>query len=886
MAAPDTNAMGSSQEPGVPGERSSLGWKIRALAVGDALRDWHTKQCDAIREQFNSTGDGLAALAARTQAVDALVERLWHHQLAPLPESAQLAVVALGGYGRKALYPHSDIDLLFLFGANEPSRELRDAVRSFSQHLWDLRLRLSPSSHNLQECGEFRRENAEFTISLLDCRYLCGSRELFTKLHDTVVPQLIAREHQELVHRLTEINEDRHAKFGDTIFHLEPNIKDGPGGLRDFNIANWLTQIQHFSRSREWIEPRSQWALSVREGCERAYRFLAGVRCFLHYRANRDENTLAWDAQEEAAKRSLGSASAATSAAEWMRAFFREARVIYRISQQVLDDVPAQQSSLYKAFQSWRGRVSNADFSAVKNRVYLQQPSSIGDPDVLLRCFEFCAQHGIPLATSTERRIEQAMPQIAASMQKGGNWWPYLRNILQRPHAGLALRAMHDVGVLTLIIPEFHYVDALVIRDLYHRYTVDEHTFAAIDSLHQLVGTKVEAERGYAGLFSELEHRELLMLAVLLHDLGKGTESENHVQSSVEFAKPVLDRFGLEQQERELVLFLISAHLEMSAALRRDIFDVPSVRAFAHVVGNTERLKMLCLMTWADIRSVNPDALTPWKAENIWQLYIATANILSRSLDDERIHADREDESLARIRALAPRLGRRLKAFLEGLPQRYLSLHSAHEIMQHIELASTLQSNPVQTALKREGSLFQLTLVTMDKPMIFANVAGALASWGMNIQKADAFSNAAGVVVDTFLFTDRFRTLELNVQEWERFQQVIEDVLSGRTTVEKLMQRRRPEKKKLHVAVETSITLDDQSSPNSTLIEIVTEDRPGLLYLIARRFSLQKCNIEVALIDTQGQMAIDVFYLTRDGQKLSVEEQKTLRDDLMEDLQS
>ncbi|HEX8925495.1 MAG TPA: HD domain-containing protein, partial [Terriglobales bacterium] len=686
------------------------------------------------------------------------------------------------------------------------------------------------------------RENAEFTISLIDCRYLCGSRELFDKLHDTVVPQVIAREHQELVQRLNEINEDRHAKFSDTIFHLEPNIKDGPGGLRDFNIAVWLTQIQHFSRSRDWVDPKSQWALSVREGCERAYKFLATVRCFLHYRANRDENTLAWDAQEEAARRSLGiESNTVTSAAEWMRAFFREARVIYRISQQVLDDVPAQQSSLYKAFQSWRGRVSNADFSAVKNRVYLQQPSSIGDPDVLLRLFEFVAQHGIPLATSTERRIEQSMPQITDAIQKGGNWWPYLRNVLLRPHAGLALRAMHALGVLTLILPEFHYVDALVIRDLYHRYTVDEHTFAAIDSLHQVAHSTAEVERGYAGLFAELQNRELLMLALLLHDLGKGTDSENHVTSSAELARPVLERFALKQEEREIVLFLISAHLEMSSALRRDIFDVPSVRAFAHVVGDTERLKMLCLMTWADIRSVNPDALTPWKAENIWQLYIATANILNRSLDEERIHADREDESLARIRALAPRLGRRLKTFLEGLPQRYLGLHSAHEIMQHIELASNLQSNPVQTALKREGSLFQLTLVTMDKPMIFANVAGALASWGMNILKADAFSNSSGVVVDTFLFTDRFRTLELNVQEWERFQQVVEDVLSGRTTVEKLMQRRRPEKKKLHVGVETSVTLDDQSSPHSTLIEIITEDRPGLLYLVARRFSLQNC---------------------------------------------
>jgi [protein-PII] uridylyltransferase len=282
---------------------------------------------------------------------------------------------------------------------------------------------------------------------------------------------------------------------------------------------------------------------------------------------------------------------------------------------------------------------------------------------------------------------------------------------------------------------------------------------------------------------------------------------------------------------------------------------------------------------------VNKDALTPWKAEHLWQLYISAANDLNRSVDDDRFHADTDPELLRNIRLLAPQLGKRLKRFLEGMPQRYLSLHSAEEIAAHVELASKVNGNVVQVKLNRKGSIFELVLAANDRPMFFATVAGALAGWGMSIVKADAFSNAAGLVLDSFRFTDPYRTLELNLPEWERFQKNIKDVLEGAVSLETLLRGRRKTDAKIQKKiVPVNVTFDDVASANSTLLEIVAQDRPGLLYLISSQIAKEGNNIEIALIDTEGHMAIDVFYLTADGQKLGAEKQDGLRKALAEAL--
>ena len=322
----------------------------------------------------------------------------------------------------------------------------------------------------------------------------------------------------------------------------------------------------------------------------------------------------------------------------------------------------------------------------------------------------------------------------------------------------------------------------------------------------------------------------------------------------------------------------------MSAALRRDIFDRETVHAFAEKIQSPERLKMLCLLTYADIKAVNPEALTPWKAENLWQLYIETANYLNLHVD-QRLNVEGDEDQI--VRTLTPVAGKRLKPFLEGLPRRYLATHSAKDILSHLEMAGHLKGQPVQLKLERGRHWFDLTLITTDRPLLFASVAGVLAAWGMSIVKADAFSNAAGVVVDTFHFTDRFRTLELNLPEWERFKQKIAAVLLGEADHKMLRDRLRDGREAAaKVKVQTRIDFHDEASSRTTVLQVITQDRPGLLYRISSRLSYQKCNIEIALIDTEGQMAIDVFYLTSGGARLSADHQKRVRDALIEELKN
>jgi [protein-PII] uridylyltransferase len=841
-----------------------------------------------IARDFAVSGDGRAAVSQRTRLIEEILQRLWQ-ELMPAEEHGpqDFALVATGGFGRGWLFPYSDIDLLFLHADRSGEELHRDAIRQFSQELWDLKLKLSPASRTLAECDRFDPNNTEFTISLLDCRYLAGDSALFARLRDKLIPKLVMRESKPLLRGLAEVTRERHGKFGHTVFHLEPNLKETPGGLRDYNVACWLALISSMGQLGEWPEG-SLLRAPVRKQLDSALEFLMAARCFLHFRHGRDDNALSWEAQDEAAARKIGAADAAElTAADWMRIYFGHARAVQRTVMQLLDEIPEAWSSLRRQFQDWRLRPSNGDFSVVDGMIFLQQSSSLQDPEMLLRLFHFMAHHGLKLSVTTEHRIEQALPALAVTPPRGAELWLYLQETLLQPHAAEALRAMHSLRLLTLLLPELKPIDSLVVRDFYHRFTVDEHSILAIESLHRLKQSQSEWDKRYGELLEELEDPELLYLALLLHDTGKGVPGNNHVEASVEIAGRCLDRLDVEPGERAMVLFLIASHLEMSAQLRRDIFNLETVAAFAEKVGTPERLKMLCLLTYADIKAVNPEALTPWKAENVWQLYISSANYLSRSAD-QRVHGDAGNEKLARLRSLAPVTGAKFKDFVEGFPQRYLLVHSAEEVMKHMAMAEEFGHDRVQVDLKRGRHWYELTLVTKDRPSLFATLTGVLAAWGMNIVKANAFSNHGGTVVDSLYFTDRFRTLELNLSEWHRFKDSITAVLVGEADLDRMLRdRQRGEKHaKVKVMVETRIDFDDVCSSTSTLLQVIAQDRPRLLHRISSCLSRLDCNIEIALIDTEGQMAIDAFYLTSRGKKLTDELQKKVEKALRDEVKS
>jgi len=800
--------------------------------------------------------------------------------------------VALGGYGRRLLFPYSDLDILFLFGNEKSESEFRPLIADFSRTLWDLGFRVSSAGRTLEECKRIEEDNAEFHLALLDRRFLAGDDELFDRLTKKILagPEKQARPF--LLAELTKLTRERHARYGNTIYHLEPNVKDAPGGLRDYQAATWLRQIANGQKDG-WKNSAAEEELAAG-----AVEFLSAIRCFLHYSNARNDNTLTYELQTAASERSLGIASGVPggskrSPEEWMRLYFRQARILNRLLLRYIEQKPAVQLTLReRLFSAARGARyeigKGKPFAVREGLLEVVDEPALSDRSVTFALFTEAARTGIPLSREAERAIFYILKHPELPQKNTQVNWATLREILGADYPSMALRPMQRLSLLTDVLPEFKAIDSLVVRDFYHRYTVDEHSLRTIEHLEELAEPPDERAAHFRQLWKIVERRDLLILALLLHDIGKGMPVENHVTGSLEALDTAAARLKLSEYEMDEVHFLIEHHLDMSETMqRRDIFDPATVSVFADTVATQERLQRLCLMTYADIHAVNPEALTPWKAEMLWQLFVATSNHFSRTLDRDRLHASDEVPLLEQVGSQAGGANKtEVERFLEGFPRRYRAVHSAEEIAAHFRLYRELGAEPVQTELKARHHSFSLTLLTADRPALFATISGVLAGWGMNIVKADAFANAAGVVLDTFQFVDLHHTLELNPSEIARFQKSIADIVNGKAPLEPLLRGRESASKAKppKVAVETRIGYDDTSSTQSTLLEIMVQDRPGLLYDVGSALARLGCNIDVALIDTEGQKAIDVFYLTERGKKLSPQKQELLQEVLQSTL--
>lgn len=857
-----------------------------------------------IREKFEAGAGARETLAALCELADKNIQRIFGEALRGHGDDTPgLSLVALGGFGRQWLFPYSDLDILFLFGNEKAEAEFRPSISEFSRVLWDIGFRVSSAGRTIDECKRIEEDNAEFHLALLDRRFLAGDKTLFEKLDSKVLPGSERQARPFLLAQLQKLTKDRLTRYGNTIFHLEPNVKESPGGLRDYQATMWMQQI---SGEKKDARPTMS---AEDDQVRKAVDFMSEIRCFLHYSNGRNDNTLTYELQAEAAARSLGipgiptrkkglevagSHAAEQDAAEWMRMYFRQARTLNRrllrhMEQKTQLTTLSLRERIFNA-----ARVPKLETSTVRpfierdGLLEIVAPGALSDRSITFSLFLAAASTGVPLSREAERTIAyiQTHPEVPA--QNTEISWATLREILSADYPGVALRPMQRLGLLTEILPEFGHIDSLVVRDYYHRYTVDEHSLRTIEHLQELGDGSDALGKNFAPLWKTLERRDLLILAMLLHDVGKGMAVENHVTGSLEALESAAAKLRLTAEEEAEVHFLIAHHLDMSETMqRRDIFDAGTVTMFARTVGTQERLQRLTLLTYADIHAVNPEALTPWKAEMLWQLFAATSNHFSRTLDRDRLHASTEVSLLAQVRSQTRGAKEgEIERFLEGFPRRYLAVHSAAEIAEHFALYQRLKGEPMQTEVKRTRHGFSLSVITADRPALFAKIAGVLAGWGMNIVKADAFANGAGVVLDTFQFVDLHRTLELNPGEIERFRRNLADVVNGKAALEPLLQSRDSamRAKAPKIAVDTRITFDDSSSLHSTLLEIVTQDRPGLLYEMGSSMAKQECNIEVALIDTEGQKAIDVFYLTSRGKKLTEQIKDSLRQELQRSL--
>jgi [protein-PII] uridylyltransferase len=458
-----------------------------------------------------------------------------------------------------------------------------------------------------------------------------------------------------------------------------------------------------------------------------------------------------------------------------------------------------------------------------------------------------------------------------------------LRLLTPRPGLYARLSEMHDCGLLGRVFPEFQAISWRVVRDFYHKYTVDEHTLLTIRNLERLAGTDAPDRQRFRNVLLELARPELLVLALLLHDVGKWRD-DDHASESVRMAREVLDRLQVDGEQRETVLFLIRHHLRMSlVAFRRDTEDPDIVKEFAAFIGTEERLKMLCLMTLADVEAVSPETLTPWKEELLWRLYVDTYNHLTQRYGDERI--ERNQAGLDELLAQPPDdlSAQEITRFLEGLPQRYLQLFTRDAIYRHVRLARDIHPDQVHVSLeKSDAAVWTLAVATLDKPFLFSNICGVLSSFGMNIIRGHALTNPNGLVLDIFQFTDDERFLELNADGQRRVARVLEDVVAGREELTARLRGREQGVLQPRSAARFPpvVRADHAASRRYTIVDIVATNALGLLYRVSRVISRHGCDVDLVLIATEGEKAIDVFHITKGGSKLTEAEQQALTSDL------
>ena len=761
------------------------------------------------------------ALAARTAQVEEHVRSTFEQSFSD-PSAANLAIVAVGGFGRREMFPHSDVDLLILV---KEDRDIpaKGSISAFIQPLWDLNLRPSYSVHTIADCGIEHADNLEFSISLLDHRFLFGSEEVYQEMIGRF-ERFSERRGKELARKLALLADDRRAKYEHTIFHLEPDIKEMPGGFRDIQTIRWL---------HAW-DPHGELP-----DLAPAFDFLAGIRWRLHEAARRDQNLLTFEAQDSLSQRPD----------VLMRDYYRHARLVTRVALKSIEASAERRGTLIGRFHARRSRLSTSEFTVSRERVLLRGHR----PPTDLRLFEFTARHGLRLAQDTIERLADWVPEAD---------WSHWKQFLNLPKVGPGLRALQQSGVLVRAIPEWEPIECLVIRDFYHRYTVDEHTLRAASALDSIRDERI------AGLLESVEDPAIVRFALLMHGLGEGAETP--IEQATKIARQVLGRLGASERDTTAVLFLVERQAELGNVItQRDLQDGQLIQELAHTIGSRERLRHLILLTYATLASVNPESLTPFRLEQLWLAYTSIYEELTRELASEKIHHATDD-------------GTDRARFLEGLPMRYLRTHSAADIDVHFALSLQLHAQTAAIDLQHERRLYQLTLLTRDRHGLFAEVVGAVASFGVSIVKAEAFTNAQGIAVDTITFADPRRNLELNPPEVDRMKTVIRKVVEGRQDVARLLAARRTRTLPSKMQIRPEVVFKNEASANSTLIEIVAEDRPGLLHDVCNVLADAGLDIDVVLIDTAAHKAMDVFYVNHNGAKVSPEFAKSLRTDLLD----
>jgi [protein-PII] uridylyltransferase len=767
------------------------------------------------------------------------------------------ALLAVGGYGRAELNPHSDIDIMFLC---RDERE-RERAPDMLYALWDAGLDIGYSVRTVPECAELGKKDIKIRTSLLESRLIAGGAGLFDSFLRTMKSEVFYwRASQFVSEKLAERAATRQ-KYGGSLYLREPNIKESAGGLRDFHTTLWIA-FTHFRISsfgdlvNLGVITEGQYAVFLR-----SRNFVWRLRNELHYLSGRKSDQLSFDVQEAAARDFRYRNSAHLLAVErFMKAYFLHARNIQEFSRIVAE------SMFPKPKQRWYERAQKAGPFTLAGRVLV--PSSAdslrSDPSAVLRAFELMQSRRAIFSDALKKQIRDL--RVTDAERTAPEAARIFLGMLNNPD-GLSetLTVMKDLKFLGRYLPEFRSIQALARHDYYHTYTVDEHILTAIRCLEDVWQGRYPALATLFDALRGLKRRWVLFLALLLHDLGKAYRSD-HERKGVEIAGRVLDRLGVGAPERERVLFLIGGHLAMSMlSQRRELTDSNMIAGFARLVKDRENLDMLFLLTYADMAAVSPTAWTQWKATLLQELYLRTRKYFEEA-------ATIEDHERRRLAAASDRLRRdgaalfsagEIEAYLAAMPEKYLVYTPVRKMLDHVAMVNQLPRKQLvieHQHYPRKGYT-ELTVCAYDAYGIFYRTAGVIASQNLNILRAQIYTGKTGVMIDMFQITDADGTIATYEEVWKSVTALLRDVLAGgRKPPEPRLtgyQKARP-----GGPIAPSVEFDNETADALTIIDITARDRVGLLYRIAKTLYDLNLDVASAKIVTEGIKAMDSFYVS------------------------
>ena len=855
-----------------------------------------------------SGGGGREVCNGRAAILDVLLRYLWEAARSSLSPQAQkefppLALVAIGGYGRGELNPHSDIDFMFLHdgqvvAGNKPLPHLSKVIDGILYPLWDIGLKVGHSVRSIEDCVKVANSDMQSKTSLIESRLITGDEALFQRFQKTLLAKCVAGHEDKYIAQRLEDQAARRSKFGNSACMQEPNLKNGCGGLRDFQNLLWMTFFKYQTRSLKDLQQLEFVSPTERRQLETAYDFLLRVRTEMHYHTDRAMDVLSKNLQPAIAH-NLGYAERSPSKRieDFMRDLYIHSRNIFLITrtlEQRMALVPRPGRGLFlrSLLPGSRRPVAEpvdgfkflgGEIHAASQRVFRDQPRR------LMRVFLYAQQRGLRLHPDLAQLIRNQISLADREFLNDEHVRETFLTILnQRGNVAPILRAMHEVDLLGKYIPEFGRLTCLVQHEFYHQYTADEHTLVCLEQLDRIWESKTAPYDAYGPLFQKLERPFLLYLALLLHDTGKPQGHGRHAELSAELAVRVARRLRLDGSATHTLRLVIEIHLMMaSVSQRRDLDDPLVIRTFASRVQSSETLSLLTLLTFADSQATSDKLWNGFKDALLWSLHNKTMPLLTGGMEFIRAEEKQRELLMEQVdRLLDGHLNaEELRAHFEKLPARYFQIHGAREIQDDLLLTHRfmrLQISEEESPLapvvnwhnEPDRGYNAVKICTWDRSGLFSKIAGSFSATGLNILSAQIFTRSDGIVLDTFFVTDAKTGNLVDREQRDEFERLLNRVLTGEDVDVPALIARHRITRPLYQAytgehIPTSIRFDNEASEARTLIEIESEDRIGLLYAISQALAEVDLDISAAKICTEKGAALDSFYVRElDGGKV------------------